>query len=538
MKDNLLSDPIIRARLDDGERKLCLPEVYAALAADAVRAFPALRPHQRHAWHAFLCQLGAIALHWAGAERPPTSADAWRDLLRALTPTFEDDAPWRLVVADAARPAFLQPPAPESDLAAFKARIDAADTLDVLVTARNFEIKAAVAADAEDDDWTFALIDLQTMEGFLGAGNYGIARMNGGFSARPFLGLAPATCGVGAHVMRDIVAMLAARRRRMNEQEAGVPDYAEEGGHALLWLLPWDGGEQLRLDRLDPYFVEVCRRVRLGRENGRLFARTATSKAARIDASAMNGVMGDFWTPVNIAENKSFSLPDGGFSARRLMELLGDAYRLPPALEVTEAEAQAGDDWLLVARGLSRGQGKTEGWHERIVPLRPPTISAFRNRVEKERLGALAEELLKEISHIQWALGQGCAVFSSGGKRGFHEKRNEQNKLKSADFENGKPYQAKFNAEADARFFEMLQDRFEAPENADVRIGWAARLIRSAKRVLDQALKTLPCPAIQRQRARTRAERVFWRELRRSTGPFANDRDVVMAALGEKRDAA
>ena len=56
---NFLTDPMMRIVKSDGSRgSASLPEVYASLVADLVEAFPALRPHQRHAWHAFLVQLG------------------------------------------------------------------------------------------------------------------------------------------------------------------------------------------------------------------------------------------------------------------------------------------------------------------------------------------------------------------------------------------------------------------------------------------------------------------------------------------------
>ena len=65
---NLMTDPLIRYRQSGGT--LCdasLSEVFCALMADEVEAFPALRPHQRHAWHAFLVQLGAMAMPPGGA---------------------------------------------------------------------------------------------------------------------------------------------------------------------------------------------------------------------------------------------------------------------------------------------------------------------------------------------------------------------------------------------------------------------------------------------------------------------------------------
>ena len=60
-------------------RTLCeasLPEVYAALMADIVESFPAIRPHQRHAWHAFLVQLArwpCTATGWTPRQRVPTN---------------------------------------------------------------------------------------------------------------------------------------------------------------------------------------------------------------------------------------------------------------------------------------------------------------------------------------------------------------------------------------------------------------------------------------------------------------------------------
>ena len=39
------------------------------------------------------------------------------------------------------------------------------DALDMLVTSRNHDVKAAVMVDAAPDGWIFALLTLQTMEG-------------------------------------------------------------------------------------------------------------------------------------------------------------------------------------------------------------------------------------------------------------------------------------------------------------------------------------------------------------------------------------
>ena len=184
---NILTEPIIRFDRSDGNRTdATLSEVYAALMANTVVAFPSLRPHQRHAWHAFLVQLGAMAMHRAGVDTPPESAEGWAKLIRGLTPDHPDDEPWQLVVEDITKPAFMQPPARSSEREKdYQNEVATPDELDILVTSKNHDLKSSVASQAGVDDWLFALVTLQTMEGFGGAGNYGVSRMNGGLGNRP-----------------------------------------------------------------------------------------------------------------------------------------------------------------------------------------------------------------------------------------------------------------------------------------------------------------------------------------------------------------
>ena len=87
----------------------------------------------------------------------------------------------------------------------------------MLVTSKNHDLKSSVAAQAAVDDWIFALITLQTMEGFGGAGNYGISRMNSGFGNRPAFSLAPVGGRLSAHVRRDIIALLEFRPQLLDQ---------------------------------------------------------------------------------------------------------------------------------------------------------------------------------------------------------------------------------------------------------------------------------------------------------------------------------
>lgn len=142
---NLLTDPIFTT---DPLGALSLPGVLAASARGEARGFARLRPHQRAAWHMFRVQLSALALRAGGRIEPPEDEETWQELLRALTQDLSDD-PWRLVVEDRGRPAFLQPPDPGG----LKWEpVLTPDALDLLITARNHDVKAAIAQDARPED--------------------------------------------------------------------------------------------------------------------------------------------------------------------------------------------------------------------------------------------------------------------------------------------------------------------------------------------------------------------------------------------------
>ena len=126
---SLLKDGLFRVRLKDSSAsELSLPQVYEAMSRDEVSAFVALRPHQRHSWHAFLAQLGAMACHQAGIAKPPTAAAEWHKLFQSLTPDFPDDEPWCLLVDDLSKPAFMQSPL-AGELAEYKNTARAPDDI-------------------------------------------------------------------------------------------------------------------------------------------------------------------------------------------------------------------------------------------------------------------------------------------------------------------------------------------------------------------------------------------------------------------------
>ena len=508
---SILNEPLIRVDTTQGMRQASLSELYATLST--VGAFPALRPHQRHAWHAFLVQLGVMAAYFGEVSDLPTDVAEWADLIRGLTSEWPGDEPWQLVVEDIAKPAFMQPPASSQEREKdYKSPVETADQLDMLVTSKNHDLKASVVSEAGVDDWIFALVALQTMEGFGGAGNYGISRMNGGLGSRPAFSMAP-TGGIGAHVKRDIRALL-----------DNYP--ATDGGHRLLWLLPWDGtpAERLLPNQLAPFYIEVCRRIRLRSDDGdRLYAVRTSTKAARIEGKDLKGRTGDPWTPHNPnRDGLPLTLSRGGFNYKRVTEYLFD-WQNPDLLNATPAEQRSNDPdetMQLVARSMVRGQGKTEGYYERVIPIR--SKKAMRGMMRRpgsdstEDLGDLAQERIAQIGKVQRILRHAIITFMGRGES--DNSSPEQRGLAN-------PWANRLDEIVDADFFDALQSEFEHNDRAErerVRNEWLMNgkdgVVDHAREILDEAVDSLPCPAIHRYKAREAAVGLFEGRMRGSSG--------------------
>ena len=518
---DILTEPLVRVDLKSGGREcLSLPEIYERLMDGSVDSFPSLRAHQGHAWHAFLVQLGAVATQRAGAAQPPAGASEWRDALLALTGGRRE--PWELVVDDFTEPAFLQPPTLGMTAADdYRVRAPTPDGVDVLVNAKKHDFKSLAAYHCAPEDWVFALVSLQTCGGFSGAGNYGVSRMNGGVSSRPGVSLAPFD-DVGGHVRRDLSIMLAMR-------DAVIRDYPMVGdGHALLWTLPWNGArdEALTLDQLDPYYIEVCRRIRLhDGKDGFIRGVRASSKAARIDSKAHAGVVGDPWAPVSRQKDgrrRALTLSEGGFTYRRVIAYLTDraAWEPPLLLRSATGEELEGGTTLL-ARSLVRGQGKTSGWHERVVPLRTAALTAVvQGDARLEELGQIAAERIAQIGLVHRILSFSLQAYHCDGEP---SRTSADSRSKVA------PWVQRLDRMVDRRFFDDLQDEFEAAadDRADVRQRWLEEFLAPAARAsLADGLDTLSCASVHRYKARAVALNLFGGRMQREViNPKSEDED-------------
>lgn len=506
LRFSLLDEPLIRYRraADGIQMQASLPALFAAMVADEVRDFPALRPHQRHPWHAFLTQLAAIALHRAGQTEPWSDAPAWRAALLALTPDDPDGAAWCLV-SPPDRPALLQPPVPGGRIDDWKSQCRTPDELDMLVTSKNHDLKGSRAVSATADAWLFALLSLQTQEGFLGSGNYGISRMNGGFASRPGVGVSPVGHW-GRRWQHDLGRLLARR-----DDIALSHLMAAEGGNALLWVQPWDGTDSLAFQALDPFYIEVCRRVRMTWQSGYLKAVATGTKAARVAAKDLNGRTGDPWTPIETTAGKALTITADGFGYKLLTELLyGGKYSPGAAQEIPLADGDA--RFELLTRGVTRGQGKTEGFHERRVPI-SPKVRRLVASGQRDRLAQLAGRRIQTIGDVRKLLWKSLSLLFANGE------------MKSDPPEGIKKQCAQFTQALeqgeDARFFDDLALEIEASDDAQaaVHLAWEEALIERAESFLQRAFEAGPRSAMQRYHARAAAMSLFHGVLHSAKSP-------------------
>ena len=509
---SLLDDPLFCIRTpDDTTDDRTLPEILHALsdAGNGVDSFEALQPHQQQPWYMLLVQLAAMAVARETGGTVPTTPDGWRTALLALADGTE--AAWHLVTPDLAAPAFLQPPVPEGDLGGFKSDLPTPDQLDVLVTSKSHDVKATRITQPRPEHWVYALVTLQTMEGFLGRGNYGVVRMNGGFGNRPLVGIAPAL-SPASRFQRDLQVLLDVRPT--------FSDRYDLSGPALLWTLPWDGkkASALPIWDLDPYFVEVCRRIRFtAGDDDPLTCWRATSKGQRVDApGSLNGVTGDPWTPIDKSAAKALTLGGGGFTYQKIHQiLLSGEYEKPPALKV-----QASEDGMmyLVAQTLVRGQGKTEGLHHRVVPIPANVRSLFGRKSDLEQLALRAEARIEKAADVQrTVLYPAIGTLLGGGD------------TDGVDGDDLRPWLDAFDQAVDDAFFPELWKSVDLDADA-AEASWHRVLREAAETQFHDAEGHAPRTATRYWKARSTAQTIFWGSLRRNLPAAFEDDEVTSPA--------
>lgn len=482
---NLLVDRVLPVNRDE---YLSLPEVLASLTqGDQIESFPGLQPHQWPAWYQFLVQVAALSTLDRPEEWRAYNPADWQAALRRLTPDHPSDEPWCLVVEDLEKPALLQPPVPEGTLNDFEGplRSPADSSLDLLVTTRHHDLKADRGAEPGLYHWMYSLVTLQTQAGFDGRQNYGIVRMNGGFASRPLVGIATGR-GWGERFRRDLGVLIRKHAELASKHERG-------NRIALAWMESWDGEGQLALKDCSPYVIEVARRVRLVQADHGLAAYRRGTQNARLSpkSDVFKGNVGDPWIPINSETGVALNVGATGFTYDRTRQLLlEDGFEGSLCQQAQPEDGKAEHLWLCCA-ALARGQGGTEGFHERWVPIPARVRTRLLDPAGKTSLGELARERVARAGNV-WksALFPALQALLKGGGGNTGSKPLAMPERWRWTYESG----------IDARYFPQLWADFDLDSTAQ-RVNWGEVLQELARSILRHAEREAPVPDARRERA-------------------------------------
>lgn len=498
MNANLLLDDVFGIQRPSSERqRLPLPTLLESLGQGEVESFTGVQRHQADAFHMFLCYLAGAVLDQAGETNPIKDEAFWLEGLRHLT-GHDGDAAWTLFVEDPTRPAFMQPPVPDAGIfETYKPKAETPDQLDVLQTAKNHDLKGSRLNEATVEAWALSLISMQTMSGFLGQGNYGISRMNGGFASRPcvacYTEMQPAK-----RWQEDVVRLMSRLKALL------LPPWPfRHDGHSLLWLTPWDGTEGLGLDKLHPFFIEVCRLARLVPKGESLIALGKPSRVARITVSKETaGNVGDAWIPLKRENQAALTASARGFHPELLRDLIIAHENYQPAA-MQMPPAGAGSAWFH-ASVLVRGQGTTDGYHEARVYIAPKAKKLLlQGGGARDRLGLLSDWALTRARDVRSkALRPALFSLVEGGPEQWPDTtRREASRWVDS-------WLARYDQHWASGYFPWLWQTIDQNDE-DARAQWLDGLKKLAAGVLEDALNAAPQHTGRRYRARVRSTGLF-----------------------------
>ena len=137
-------------------------------------------------------------------------------------------------------------------------------------------------------------------------------------------------------------------------------------------------------------------------------------------------------------------------------------------------------------------------------------------RAATDDLARIANKRIDEVGRVQRILSHAIQVFLA---------RGETDNISAEHRSRTRPWLNWLDEMVDARFFEDLQSEYEASENEreGVHNGWLMNddkngVVDRAREILAAAMDSLPCPEIERYKARVGAEGLFEGRIRGNSG--------------------
>lgn len=452
---NLLEDRVIPLLSRSGDVSLHnLPETLQLLSEGDVLEIADTKEFQSSAVEFFFAQLGVLCIDIGDDDEGMSPGiDVWRERILKLAP----EAAWFLFNSDPTIPAFLQPGMAQEELEIAQEKGDVAlypDDMGALVKSKNHGVKFSSMANPSIWNWIVSLIEIQTMTGIDGAGNYGHQRMNGGYSYRFKAGVYNDLTASGRWIS-DVKKVL----DNLDKTYENNPHFDPYGGRkALAWDAFWDGETPLHSKDMHPLYIDTNRRMRMFfTHEGILSCARRTSKGTRVFNLELKGAYGDPWAPLykkkgsdkdgDVAGYRALFMPD--MNLETLCDVMFGQSGFQMALTQYPSSGQKKQDCYFEIKFLGKSQGKTAGYFSRAIPIPTRVVSGLGNSEQRQALGSSSSELLKMARAAQRALSIGIDTLSVNGSGKSADKSLSANGVKPKAI-------ASFTKEIESSFFAHL----------------------------------------------------------------------------------
>ena len=175
----------------------------------------------------------------------------------------------------------------------------------------------------------------------------------------------------------------------------------------------------------------------------------------------------------------------------------------------------------MVAAGIARGQGKTEGIHQRAVDIPASAISFL--ETDTDRIAARANERIQASATVQGKCLRPALIVlvQKGTSDPSWDKPSNQSLIR--------PWLARFDRDVDGIFFAELWTSL-GRDDAEAAGTWERTLAGMARRVLDAACEAAPRTDDRRIMARARAGNMLESTLNKHLASLKTSREEQVDA--------
>ena len=225
---------------------------------------------------------------------------------------------------------------------------------------------------------------------------------------------------------------------------------------------------------------------------------------------------------------KALTVTSRGFDYKLASELLfGQKFR--KSVTQIPRPDDASEGLVLLAQGVTRGQGKTEGYHERRIPISKKMRQALFIR-KTDELAKMADARIAAIAEVRKMIWSALVVLFANAVRDEAGKdRDAGDTVKNRANKFAQP----FESLCDNLFFEELIEEIESDAPLAVREVWLVQIADRADRTVRAAFSAGPRSGQLRYRAQSAALARLHGAMRSPTSKFP---DLAAALKSRQSD--